>query len=148
MIKLLGISLMVALVILANTSLHSDAAVTYEKQENSKYVKDRIAEPLKGKSGWWKYILRVCADDHSLGITEVVLSSDIETIYQGVNKVIPKGDCSIYGAVMKAKNGNTLGYKITQSHEAVQKVIDSKQGKITGSSWSEIGRYKFILGYF
>ncbi|WKT57888.1 hypothetical protein QVH35_11460 [Candidatus Nitrosotenuis chungbukensis] len=64
---------MVALVILANTSLHSDAAVTYEKQENSKYVKDRIAEPLKGKSGWWKYILRVCADDHSLGITEVVL---------------------------------------------------------------------------
>ncbi len=105
---------MVALVIVANTSLHSDAAVTYEKQENSKYVKDRVVEPLKGKSGWWKYILRVCADDQSLGITEVVLSSDVETIYQGVNKIIPKGDCSIYGAVMKAKDRRCKTWKNNQ----------------------------------
>ena len=133
---------------MANTSLHSNAAVVYDKPGDFKYVKERIAEPLKGKYNLWMYLLRVCADDYSLGITEVVLSSDTETIYQGVNKVIPKGDCSYYGAVMKAKNGNTLGYKITQSHEAAQKIDDAKQGKLSGSSWSEVGRYKFILGFY
>ncbi len=148
MIKILGISLLVALVIFATTSVHSDAAVVYDKPGDFKYVKERIAEPLKGKSGWWAYLVKICADDYSLGITEVVLSSDTETIYQGVNKVIPKGDCSMYGAVMKAKNGNTLGYKVTQPHEAAQKIDDAKHGKLTGSSWAEIGRYKFILGFY
>lgn len=148
MIKLVTVSLLVVLVITAGTWLHATDAATYEKQADFKYVKEKIVKPYPGKSGWWVYLLRVCAYDYPLGITEVVLSSDTETLYQGVNKVIPKGKCSSYGAVMKAKNGDTLGYKITTTSEAAEKIIASKQGKLGGTSWSEISRYKFILGFY
>lgn len=114
---------------------------------NFKYVKERTAEPLKGKSGWWKYHLTVCATDHSLAITEVILKSDMETIYQGVAKVIPKGDCSYYGAVMKAKDGKSLGYKIIQTHEAVESILAFKQGK-AGISLNDVSRYRFILNIY
>lgn len=148
MIKLLAISLLVVLVGIASTSLHVIDAATYEKQSDFKYVKDRIVKPYPGKTGWWVYHLRVCADDYSLAIAEVVLISDTETLYQGVNKAIAKGGCSTYGAVMKAKNGNTLGYKITTISEAADKIVASKQGNLGGTNWSEIGRYKFILGFY
>jgi hypothetical protein len=128
-------------------SLHTIDAATYEKQENFKYVKQKITEPLKGHPGWWKYLIKVCADDYSLAITEVVLSSDMEKVYQGVNKGIAKGKCSYYGAVMKAKDGNSLGYKITQTHEAVEKILDYKNGK-PGAALSEVSRYRFILGWY
>lgn len=147
MIKLVGISVLAVLLVVAIASLHTTDAATYEKQEDSKYVKQKIIEPLKGKNGWWKYLLKVCADDRNVGITEVVLSSDMETIYQGVNKGLAKGKCTYFGAVMKAKDGNTLGYKITQTHEAVEKIVESKRQKLSSSSWSEIMRYKFILGF-
>lgn len=146
MIKLLGILLM-ALLVMSGTFAHTDAA-PYEKQVDSKYVKEKIVKPYQGKSGWWIYILKVCADTHNLGITEVILSSDMETKYLGVNKIIPKNDCSTYGAVMKAKNGNTLGYKITTSSEAAEKIVASKQGKRDSTNWPEVNRYKFILGYY
>jgi hypothetical protein len=114
---------------------------------NFKYVKERTIEQLKGKTGWWKYHLTVCATDHSLAITEVILKSDMETLYQGVNKIIPKGDCSHYGAVMKAKDGKSLGYKITQTHEAVESILAFKQGK-PGVSLSDVSRYRFILNMY
>lgn len=146
--KLLVISVLAALAVIAATSLHaSEAAVTYE-QQNSKYVKERIVKPLPGKTGWYYYMLKVCPDDHHLAITEVVLSSDMETIYEGVNSNIIKGKCSFYGAVMKAKNSSTLGYKITTTDEAAQKILNSKQGKLDGTNWTEISRYKFILGFY
>lgn len=148
MLKLLGIMLLVAFVVVASASLHSDAATNYEKQENFKYVKEKIVKPYPGKSGWWIYHVWVCADDYNLGIAEIVLSSDTETLYQGVNKAIPKGECSTYGAVMKAKNGNTLGYKITTISEAAEKIVKSKQGKLDGTNWNEIGRFKFVLGFY
>lgn len=148
MIRLLVVSMFVVLLVIAVASLHNSEAAIYEKQTNFKYVKERIVEPLPGKSGWWKYLLKICADDHSLAIAEVVLSSDTERLYQGVNSAIPKGECTFYGAVMKAKNSNTLGYRITQTNEAVQKIIDSKQGKLNDSSCAEISRYKFILGFY
>lgn len=147
MIKLIAASILVLLIV-SSASLNATDAVISEKQSDFKYVKERIVEPLKGHTGWWKYLLTVCADDYSLAITEIVLSSDTEVIYQGVNKAIPKGDCSHYGAVMKAKNGASLGYKITLTSEAVQKILDSKNGKLDGTNWSEIGRYKFILGFY
>lgn len=114
---------------------------------NFKYVKERTAEPLKGKTGWWKYHLTVCATDHSLAIAEVILKSDMETIYQGVSKIIPKGDCSYYGAVMKARDGKSLGYKITQTHEAVESILAFKQGK-PGVSLNDVSRYRFILNIY
>lgn len=148
MLKILGITLLVASVMIAGTYSHSGAAVDYDKQENFKYVKEKIVKPYPGKSGWWVYHVWICASDYNLGIAEVVLSSDTEKIYQGVNKAIPKGECSTYGAVMKAKNGNTLGYKITTISDAAEKIVKSKQGKLDGTNWNEIGRYKFILGFY
>ena len=148
MINLLAISVLVALVVISGTSLHATDAATYEKQSDFKYVKERIVKPYPGKSGWWIYHLHVCADDYSLGIAEVVLSSDTETLYQGVNKAIAKGDCSTYGAVMRAKSGSTLGYRITTISEATDKIVASKYSKLDNASWSEIGRYKFILGFY
>jgi hypothetical protein len=148
MIKLVGIFALVVLLITSIAAQHPTDAVTYENQQESKYVKQKIVEPLKGKNGWWKYLLKVCADDRNVGIAEIVLSSDMETIYQGVNKGLAKGKCTYFGAVMKAKNGNTLGYKITQIHEATEKIVESKQGKPISSSWPEIMRYKFILGFY
>jgi len=145
-IKILGVLLMV-LVVMAGTFVHIDAA-TYEKQADSKYVKEKIVKPYSGKNGWWSYIIIVCADDHNIGIAEVILSSDSETRYLGVNKSIAKNDCSTYGAVMKAKNGSTLGYKITTTSEAVEKIVASKQGKRDSTNWPEVNRYKFILGYY
>jgi len=145
--KLFAVSLIVASIIAAST-LHATEAATYEKQTDFKYVKEKMVKQYPGKSGWWIYHLVVCATDHHLAIAEVVLSSDTETLYQGVNKNIPKGECSVYGAVMKAKNGNTLGYKITTISEATEKIVGSKQGNLGGTSWSEIGRYKFILGFY
>lgn len=148
MMKLIAVSFIAVLVITSSAWIHATDAATYEKQADFKYVKDRIVKQYPGKSGWWIYHIHVCASDYSIGIAEVVLSSDMETIYQGVNKAIPKGECSTYGAVMKAKNSNTLGYKITTMSEAADKIVASKQGKLDGSSWSEIGRYKFILGFY
>jgi len=145
MIKLLGILLMI--LVMTGTLVHITDAVPYEKQADSKYVKKKIVKPYSGKSGWWVYIITVCADDHSLGITEVILSSDTETRYLGVNKSISKSECGTYGAVMQAKNGNTLGYKITTTSEAVEKIIASKHEKHDSTNWPEISRYKFILGY-
>ena len=147
MIKLFTISFLVSLVIIASTSLHATDAATYE-QQNFKYVKEKIIKPLPGKTGWWYYMLKVCADDYHLAITEVVLSSDTEIVHEGVNSVIIKGKCSFYGAVMKAKNGSTLGYKITTTEEATQKILNAKQGKLDGINWSDISRYKFILGFY
>jgi len=135
------------LVVMAGTFVHIDAA-TYEKQADSKYVKEKIVKPYPGKSGWWIYIIKVCASDHSLGIAEVILSSDMGTQYLGVGKSIAKNDCSTYGAVMKAKNGSTLGYKITTTSEAAEKIVASKQGKRDSTNWPEVNRYKFILGYY
>ena len=135
------------LVVMAGTFVHIDAA-TYEKQADSKYVKEKIVKPYPGKSGWWIYIIKVCASDHSLGIAEVILSSDMGTQYLGVGKSIAKNDCSTYGAVMKAKSGSTLGYKITTTSEAAEKIVASKQGKRDSTNWPEVNRYKFILGYY
>jgi len=136
------------LVVMAGTFVHITDAAPYGKQADYKYVKEKIVKPYPGKTGWWIYHLWVCADEYNLAITEVVLSSDTETLYLGVHKSIPKDKCSSYGAVMKAKNSNTLGYKITTTPEAAEKIVASKQGKLYGIDWPEISRYKFILGYY
>ena len=78
-------------------------------------------EPYKGKPGYWVYLVKVCADDHNLGVAAVILKSDIAKKELGVNKSIKKGDCSHYGAVMKAKDGNTLGAELIERHEALEK---------------------------
>jgi hypothetical protein len=92
-------------------------------------------------------MLTICATDYCLLITEIILQSDILTAYLGVNKVIPKGACSYYGTVMRASDGKTLGYKVTETSEAVDALLALKNGK-PAVSMQEINRYKFILGFY
>lgn len=143
-----GILAMILSVALLSSVYHPTDAATYQPLDsNYKYLKYRSATPLPGHNGWWNYMLVICATDYSIPITEVVLQSDIQTVYLGVNKVIPKGDCSYYGAVMRASDGKTLGYKVTETPEAVDKLLALKSGK-SGISAQEINRYRFILGFY
>ena len=148
MIKILGISILAVLIIIAVTLVQSSEAATTDPQSISKYIKSKTIKQIPGKTGWYYYMLKVCADDHHLAVTEVILSSDTETIYEGVNGYIIKGKCSFYGAVMKAKNASSLVFKITSTDEAVQKIISSKEGKLDLISLTDVGRYKSILGFY
>ena len=147
MIKL-GILAMIFSVALLASIYHPTEAATYQPFEsNYKYTKSNSITPSAGHNGWWNYMLTICATDYSLPITEVILQSDVQTVYLGVNKIIPKGECSHYGAVMKASSKNTLGYKVTETPEAVDKLLALKNGK-SGLSLPEINRYRFILGFY
>ena len=98
------------------------------------------------------YIVKVCADDHSLGIAAITLKSDVAKKELGVNAVIKKGDCSHFGAVMKAKDGNTLGAELIEKHEAFQKYQKAlnSNGKVSAKEQKirqhEITFYRTMLG--
>jgi len=83
-------------------------------------------EQLKGKKDWWYYSVKVCANDYTMGVAGVVLKSDMDRQVLGVNKNIPKGECKEYGAVMRAKDGKTLGGELIEKHEAIQRMLDLK----------------------
>jgi len=147
MIKFGILAMVLSVALLSSAYIPTDAA-TYQPLDSSyKYLKSRTATQMPGHNGWWNYMLVICATDYSLPITEVILQSDIEVVYLGINKIIPKGDCSYYGAVMRASNGKTLGFKVTETPEAVDKLLALKNGK-SGISVQEINRYRFILGFY
>lgn len=99
-------------------------AVTYYGHDGSvdKYLSKVKVEQLKGKKDYWAYIVKACASDRTLGVAGVILKSDIDQKVLGVNKNIPKNGCSYYGAVMKAKDGNTLGAELIEKHEALARM--------------------------
>jgi hypothetical protein len=103
-------------------------AATYTNADGSveKYMSKVTTEQLKGKKDWWYYSVKVCANDYTMGIAGVVLKSDMDRQVLGVNKNIAKGDCKVYGAVMKAKDGKTLGGELIEKHEAIQRMLDLK----------------------
>ena len=82
----------------------------------------KIVKPLKGHANYWLYSIETCATDHAMRVSLVILKSDIDEKKLGVNKIIPKGECRSYGAVMKAKDPNTLGASLLESYEAVEKM--------------------------
>ena len=106
------------------SSYQSGSAVQYEPDDE--YITKVKVEPYKGKQDLWVYIVKVCAEDKSLRVVEVILKSDMAEIREGVNKSIPKGKCSFYGAVMKAKDGSTLGAELVEDHEARDKISQLK----------------------
>ncbi len=129
-------------------------AVTYYGHDGSvdNYLTKAKVEPFKGKQGYWVYIVKACADDYNLGVAAVVLKSDLATKVLGVNKSIKKGECSHYGAVMKAKNGNTLGAELIERHEALEKynqILNDMSGKSISEKKElrkELHSYRTILG--
>ncbi len=70
----------------------------------------------------------------------------------GVNKIVKKGDCSSYGAVMKAKDSKTLGAEIIERHEALDKfnqLLDSNSNLNKNQQQlrqKEITFYRIMLG--
>ncbi|NJK77991.1 MAG: hypothetical protein HC944_03665 [Nanoarchaeota archaeon] len=81
-------------------------------------TKAKVDQYKKG-SPYWSYIVKACATDYPLAIAMIDLKSDVEKVTLGVNNVIPKGQCSFYGAVMKANDGKTLGATMILKTDAV-----------------------------
>lgn len=110
---------------MAFSSIQKTEAVPYYGHDGSvsEYLEKVVVKPFTNKKDMWTYMVKVCATDHNLGIAGVVLKSDIDEKVLGVNKTVKKGDCSHYGAVMNAKDGNTLGAELIQKHEAVNRMI-------------------------
>lgn len=88
----------------------------------SEYLEKTVVKPYPGKKDYWTYIVKACATDHNLGIAGIILKSDIDQQILGVNKALVKGKCSYYGAVMKAKDGKTLGAELILTQQAVEKM--------------------------
>ena len=153
--KLTGITVSVIAVTLLLTAYQPTNAQYYYGHDGSidKYMQKVKVEPFKGKKDFWVYIVKACATDHSLGVAGVILKSDIDQKNLGVNKNIPKGKCSHYGAVMKAKDGSTLGAELIERHEALSEVSSLKNSlngdlsrKQIQSIMKEISYYRNILG--
>lgn len=103
-------------------------AVEYYGHDGSidKSMKKVAVEPLKGKNGLWNYVVKICANDYPMAIHSVTLKSDMDKQVLGFNKTLKKGDCTYASAVMKAKDGKTLGAELIQKHEAVDKMFQIK----------------------
>jgi len=120
-------------------------AAPYTNADGSveKYMSKVHTEQLKGKKDWWYYSVKVCATDYTMGIAGVVLKSDMDKQVLGVNRNIPKGECREYGAVMRAKDGKTLGGDLIEKQEAIQRMLDLRssvgksksQFKQTADEW-------------
>ncbi len=82
----------------------------------------KIIKPLRNHANYWMYSIETCATDHVMRVSVMTLKSDMDEVNLGVNKIIPKGECRTYGAVMKAKDPNTLGGSLLETHEAVEKM--------------------------
>lgn len=124
-------------------------AITYYGHDGSvdEHLTKIKVEPYKGKQGYWVYIVKACADDYNLGVAAVILKSDVEIKHLGVNKNIKKGECSHYGAVMKAKNGNSLGAELIERHDALEKYYEILS-EIPGKSLKEQKELRTELYYY
>ena len=124
-------------------------AVTYYGHDGSveEYMTKIKVEPYKGKKDLWVYLVKVCATDHNLGISAITLKSDMTEIVQNVNKNISKGNCSHYGAVMKAKDSSTLGAELVERHEALQKYNEALNSDTKLSKSAQQERQKEIIKY-
>jgi len=128
-------------------------AITYYNHDGSveEYLTKIKVEPYKGKKDYWVYKVEACATDHNLAISIVTLKSDIDEKVLGVNKTIKKGDCGHYGAVMKAKDGATLGASMLERHEAVermQEIIEGDSRHMSKAEKSELNRLQFVTGMY
>lgn len=101
--------------------LHTSEAQTYAGNDGSvsKYLTKTLVKQYKIGSPYWSYIVKACATDYALAVSMIDLKSDVEKVTLGVNQVIPKGECSYYGAVMKAKEGKTLGATLITKTDAL-----------------------------
>lgn len=102
--------------------LQNGDATTYVGHDGSvsEYLTKVNVQQYKKGSQYWIYIVEACAKDYPLAVAGIDLKSDIEKVSLGVNKIIPKGQCSYYGAVMRANNGQTLGATLILKDDAIR----------------------------
>jgi hypothetical protein len=152
--KLIGLAASILAISLIFSSVKSTEAISYYGHDGSvsEYLEKVVVKPYSNKKDTWVYIVKACATDHNLGVAAVVLKSDIDREQLGVSKSIVKGNCSHYGAVMKAKDGDTLGAELILTHEALEKYqglvksIPEKSTQDIKSTMKEISFYRSILG--
>ncbi len=145
------IASVVAVGLLASIIPASNAATYYGHDGSLDEYLEKVKVKKLKKGDLWVYIVRACATDHTLGVSSVILKSDSDTQVLGVNKNIPFGKCSSYGAVMKAKDGNTLGAELIEKHEALtefQKVLESPatSKKQIQSKMEQLNSLRIMLG--
>jgi len=112
---------------------------------DDKYLTKVKVEKIKAGS-LWAYIVKACATERHMAIAAVILKSDIDERLLGVNKILPKGHCTYYGAVMNAKDSKTLGADLIEKHEALEKLQNSPtSSKKTGMLKQELDYYRYLF---
>ena len=130
-------------------------AISYTGHDGSvsKDLEKTLVKPYGNKKDYWSYIVMVCPATHSIAIAEVILKSDTEQVVLGANKIVKQGECSHYGAVMKAKDANTLGAQLVTKGEAIEKMIqilkDNKNtsGMQRDNMMAEFMRLYIVTGF-
>jgi len=151
--KIIFVTLAILVGSLIIAPLQSSQAATYTGNDGSvsKYLTKMVVKQYKPGSPYWSYIVKACATDYPLAVAAVELKSDVEKVSLGVNKIIQKGQCSYYGAVMKANDGKTLGATMILKSDAAEE-IQSILAKLPTSTQKDqlIGRLVQLynmLGY-
>ena len=129
-------------------------SITYSGHDGSldDHLEKAVVKPYSNKKDYWVYIVRACAAEHNLGVSAVILKSDLQEIVLNVNKSIKKGDCSHYGAVMKAKDGLSLGAEMIERHEAVSNYheilekLPELKNKQKEEARKEVSFYRYMIG--
>ncbi len=128
-------------------------AVTYYGHDGSidEYMTKKTVKPYAGKSNLWTYIVEICATDRNLSIATVTLKSDMDERQSSGFKTIKHGECTIVGAVMKAKDSSTLGATMLEKHEAIQRMqelIDGDNKNMSQKEKSEMSRLQSVTGVY
>jgi hypothetical protein len=128
-------------------------AVTYYGHDGSvdEHMTKKTVKSYAGKPNWWVYTVEICATDRNLSISTVTLKSDIDEKQSSGFKTIKPGDCTVAGAVMKAKDSSTLGATMLEKHEAVQRMqelIDGDNKNMSQKEKSELSRLQSVTGVY
>ncbi len=128
-------------------------AVTYYGHDGSvdEHMTKKTVKPYAGKPNWWVYTVEICATDRNLSVSTVTLKSDIDEKHSSGFKTIKRGDCTVAGAVMKAKDSSTLGATMLEKHEAIQRMqelIEGDNKNMSKAEKSELSRLQFVTGVY
>ena len=129
------------------------SSVSYAKHDGSvdQYMTKKVVKPYADKPDWWLYTVEICAKDRSLSVSTVTLKSDIDEKHSSGFKTIKRGDCTVAGAVMKAKDSSTLGATMLEKHEAIQRMqelIEGDNKNMSKSEKSELSRLQSVTGVY
>ena len=129
------------------------SSISYAKHDGSvdQHITKKVVKPYADKPNWWVYIVEICATDRNLSVSTVTLKSDIDEKHSSGFKTIKRGDCTVAGAVMKAKDSSTLGATMLEKHEAIQRMqelIDGDNKNMSKAEKSELSRLQSVTGVY